>query len=195
MSVLVNNWWTFVLRGILAILFGLLVFFMPGMALLTLVFLFGFYALADGLFSLAAALRWTGGAEQQPWWALLLHGILGVVAGFLALTLPGITAVVLLYIIAGWALATGIMEIVAAIRLRQQIQGEWLLVLSGVLSIILGVLLALFPVAGALAVVLWIGAYAIVVGVLLLVLGFKLRKWLGPREEPPSGFGRMAPGH
>ncbi len=195
MVILAGNWWTFVLRGLVAILFGLLAFFMPGMALLTLVFLFGFYAIADGVFNIAAAFRRTAGPDHTPWWALLIEGILSLIAGLLALFVPGLTAIALLYVIAGWAVATGIMEIVAAIRLRKQIRGEWLLALGGVLSIVFGVLLALFPGAGALAMVLWIGAYAIVFGALLIALGFRVRKWLRPGEEPPPPYGRLAPGH
>src|SRR5258707_14733055 len=126
MMVLANNWWAFVLRGILAIAFGLIAFFMPGIALLTLVFMFGFYAIADGVFNLVAAFRRTG-PEQQPWWALLLEGIVSIIAGAIAIFIPGLTAVVLLYIIAAWAVVTGVFEIAAAIRLRKQITNEWLL--------------------------------------------------------------------
>ena len=177
MFVLVGNWWTFVLRGVIAILFGLMALFMPGMALLTLVFLFGFYAIADGVFNLIGAFRRTG-PEQQLWWALLISGILGIFAGLIALLWPQITALALLFVIAFWAIATGAMSIVAAIRLRKQIQGEWLLALSGVLSIAFGALVAIFPGAGALAIVLWIGAFALVFGILLVILGFKLRSWV-----------------
>src|SRR5258707_15619178 len=123
MMVLANNWWAFVLRGILAIAFGLIAFFMPGIALLTLVFMFGFYAIADGVFNLVAAFRRTG-VEQQPWWALLIEGVLGVIAGMIALFVPGLTALVLLYIIAGCAIANWFFEVIAAIRLRKQIRGE-----------------------------------------------------------------------
>jgi uncharacterized membrane protein HdeD (DUF308 family) len=175
MQTIVDNWWAFVFRGIVAILFGVLTFLMPGMALLTLVFLYGFYAMADGIFNIIAAFR-RNGSSGPPWWALLISGVFGLIAGLIAFFLPGITALVLLYLIAAWAVVTGTMSIVAAIRLRKQIRGEWVLALSGVLSIIFGVLLAVFPGPGALAVVLWIGAYAIVFGVLLIVLGFKLRK-------------------
>jgi uncharacterized membrane protein HdeD (DUF308 family) len=187
MMVLVGNWWAFVLRGIVSILFGLLAFAMPGMALLSLVFLFGFYAIADGVFNLVAAFRRTG-AEQQPWWALLIEGVLGIIGGLIALFVPGLTALVLLYIIAGWAIATGVFEVIAAIRLRKQITGEWLLILSGVLSLAFGCLLFLFPGAGALAVVLWIGAYAIVSGIMLIALGTRLRKWVRSVEGPGHGF-------
>ena len=192
---LAGNWWAFVLRGVVAILFGIMTLFLPGMALLTLVFLFGFYAILDGVFNMIGAFRRTG-PEQLPWWALLIEGILGIIAGIVALVFPGLTALVLLYIIAGWAIATGIMELVAAIRLRKQITGEWMLVLMGILSIAFGVLIAIFPGAGALTVVLWIGAYAIVFGILLISLGVRLRalvrRDLGGFDH---GFPTVAPGH
>jgi uncharacterized membrane protein HdeD (DUF308 family) len=195
MMVLVANWWAFVLRGVIAVLFGLMAFFMPGMALLTLVFMFGFYSIADGIFNIIAAFQ--RAPSQQPWWALLISGILGIIAGLIALFIPGITAIVLLYIIAGWAIATGIMQIVAAVRLRKQIDGEWLLALSGVLSVVLGVLIAIFPGAGALTVVIWIGAYAFVFGILLISLGVKLRTLMKRASHDLHDFppGAVAPGH
>jgi uncharacterized membrane protein HdeD (DUF308 family) len=178
MIVIAGRWWTFVLRGIFAILFGLLTFLMPGMALLTLVFVFGFYAIADGVFNLIAAFSRTRAPDERrlPTWALLIQGVLGVIAGCLAFFIPGLTALALLFLIGGWAIATGVLSIIAAVRLRKQIKGEWLLVLSGVLSVVFGVLLFAFPGPGALAVVIWIGAYAVVFGIMLVALGFRLRK-------------------
>jgi uncharacterized membrane protein HdeD (DUF308 family) len=108
---------------------------------------------------------------------LLLQGLVGVAAGVVTLLWPGITALALLYVIAAWALITGALAVAAAIRLRKAITGEWLLALSGIASIGLGVVLILFPGAGALAVVLWIGAYAFVSGALLIALGLRLRSW------------------
>jgi uncharacterized membrane protein HdeD (DUF308 family) len=179
MVVLVGNWWTFVLRGIAAVLFGILTFLFPGMALLTLVYVFGFYALADGVLSIIAAFRRSESARNEtPWWALLLSGIFGLIAGLIAIFRPGITAIALLFLIAAWAIVTGVMEIVAAIRLRKQIRGEWLLALAGVMSILFGVLAAIFPGAGALAVVLWIGAYTFVMGIVLIALGLRLRSFV-----------------
>jgi uncharacterized membrane protein HdeD (DUF308 family) len=168
-----RNWWTLALRGLAAVIFGLLAFVWPGITLLSLVFIFGAYALVDGAFAIAAGIR--GAKGYKRWWLLLITGILSVVAGVLAFIWPGITALVLLGLIAGWALITGVLEVVAAIQMRKYIDGEWLLALSGIASVLFGVLLLLNPFAGALAVVWIIGVYAVVYGVLLLALGFKLR--------------------
>ncbi|MGZ3433904.1 MAG: HdeD family acid-resistance protein, partial [Isosphaeraceae bacterium] len=130
----------------------------------------------DGVFAIAAAV--VGTTVGMPWWALLLEGVCGIAVGVLTFAWPGITALVLLYLIAFWAVVTGVFEMVAAIRLRKEIHGEWLLALSGVLSVLFGVALVVNPAAGALAVVWLIGAYAIAFGVLLIALGFRLRNWL-----------------
>ncbi len=201
MVVIAGHWWTFVLRGIFAILFGLLAWFLPGIALLTLVFMFGFYAIADGAFNVAAAFgRSRSAGRDAPWWAPLIQGVLGIVAGCLAFFTPGLTALALLYLIGGWAVATGALSIVTAVRLRRQVTGEWVMVLSGVLSIAFGVLLFAFPGPGALAVLIWIGAYAVVFGTMLISLGVRLRKVA--RGADPHGRGRghglpptVAPSH
>ena len=172
--VLARNWGAIAVRGIAAILFGLLTFVLPGVTLAALVLLFGAYALVDGIFSVVAAVRRRAG--DPPWWALLVEGIVGIAAGLVTLVLPGLTALTLLYVIAAWAVLTGVLEIIAAIRLRRQLSGEWRLVLSGVLSVVFGGLVMAAPAAGALAITLWIGAYAIVFGGLLLALAFRLRR-------------------
>ncbi|HKA33109.1 MAG TPA: HdeD family acid-resistance protein [Candidatus Binatia bacterium] len=174
-DILARNWWAVLLRGVAGILFGIATFFAPAISLAVLVLLFGAYALVDGVLALISALR--NRATNEQWWVLLLEGFVGIIAGIVTFVWPGITAVALLYVIAAWALVTGALEITAAIRLRKVIDHEWLLVLSGVASIALGILLALFPGAGALALALWIGAYAILFGVLLVALGFRLRSW------------------
>jgi uncharacterized membrane protein HdeD (DUF308 family) len=196
MVVLVGNWWSFVLRGIFAILFGVLCFILPGMALLTLIYMFGIFALADGILRIIAAFR-RSAPQQQPWWALLIGGIFSIIAGVIAFFSPGITTIALLYLIAAWALVTGGFEIAAAIRLRKQIDNEWILVLSGVLSIIFGVMLFIFPGAGALAMVWWIGIYAIIFGALMISLGVKLRSWIRRTvDQIAHGFPHgVAPGH
>jgi uncharacterized membrane protein HdeD (DUF308 family) len=167
---LAANWWALALRGLVAVLFGLLTFFLPGITLVTLVLLFGVYALVDGVFNVFAFFRV---ASHQ--WALLVEGVVGILAGVLTFAWPAITAIALLYLIAFWAILTGIFEIVAGIRLRKTIANEWLLILMGVLSLLFGFLIILAPGTGALAIVLWIGAYALVFGIFLLALAFRLR--------------------
>src|SRR5919199_1412188 len=172
-TVFTSNWWALVLRGLVAFLFGLLTFVWPEISLTALVFLFGAYALADGLFTAVLALGSPEGYRR--WWALLVEGVLGIAAGVLAFAWPGITALVLLYLIAAWAVVTGVFEIAAAVYLRRVISGEWLLALGGVVSVLFGALLAAWPGAGALTVLWLIGAYAILFGALLIALGFRLR--------------------
>jgi uncharacterized membrane protein HdeD (DUF308 family) len=170
LHLLARYWWALALRGLFAVLFGLLAFLIPGITLLTLVLLFGAYVLLDGIFDILAAIR-----SPSHHWALVLEGIVGIVAGILTFVWPGMTAMVLLYLIAFWAIFTGVLEIVAGIRLRRALANELLLILMGVVSLFFGFLILIFPGAGALAVVLWIGAYAFVFGIMLLVLAFRLR--------------------
>lgn len=186
-AILSTNWWAIALRGLVGILVGLLAFLMPIPTVTALVWLFGAYALLDGLFNLVSVLRKR--THRRPWWALLLSGIAGVGAGVISFIWPGITAIALVYLIAAWALATGVLEIVAAVRLRKEIQGEWLLAISGVFSVALGVLLALFPGPGAVGLVWYFGAYAIVFGVLLVSLGIRLRS---RSEETAASKARVA---
>jgi uncharacterized membrane protein HdeD (DUF308 family) len=191
---LAQNWWALLIRGIAAVIFGVLTLLAPGISLVTLVVLFGAYAFADGIFAIVMAIRQRGG--RNPRWVLWLQGVAGLGAALVTWFYPGLTAVALLFLVAGWAVVTGVLEIVLAIRLRKVISGEWLLVLSGVLSVALGVVLALFPAPGIIALVLWIGAYAIVFGALLTGLSFRLRTWgrhermeglpTGHRERPAS---------
>jgi len=167
-----GGWWSLVLRGIAAIAFGILAFVWPAITLTALVFLWGAYALVDGVFAIVAGVKTYG--ENRRWWVLLLEGILGVLAGIVAFALPGITALLLLMLIAAWAIVTGVFEIAAAIQLRKEIKGEWLLALAGIASILFGVVLFLNPGPGALALVWLIGSYAILFGILLIALGLRL---------------------
>ena len=173
-GVLAQFWWALALRGAAGILFGILAFVMPALTLAVLVLLFGAYALVDGIFNVVAALSRRSGA--RPWWALLLAGLVGIVAGLVAFFMPGLTALALAYVIGIWAVVIGTLEIASAIRLRKVITNEWWLGLSGALAIVFGVLLMLVPGAGALAMVLWIGAYAFIYGVFLVLLGLRLRR-------------------
>ena len=177
------NWWALVLRGLAAIIFGILAYIWPGITFTALVLLFGAYALWDGVFALVGAFR----TEGDRRWALLLEGIIGIAAGLVAFLWPGAASIALIYLIAGWAVATGLLEIFAAIRLRKEIEGEWVLMLSGLLSVIFGILVAVWPGAGLVAVTWIIGAYAILFGILLLVLGFRLRSWNRDRMATPAG--------
>jgi len=168
-----RNWWLLALRGLAAVIFGGLAFVWPGITLLTLIWLFGAFALVNGILSLVLATKAPKGYPRFG--SLILGGLLGILAGLLTFVMPGITALGLLILIAAWALITGILEIVAAIKLRKTITGEWMLILAGLASVVFGILLILQPAAGALVMVLWIGAYALVFGILLFVLAFKMR--------------------
>jgi uncharacterized membrane protein HdeD (DUF308 family) len=177
-EVFARSWWLIVLRGAAAVLFAMLTFFWPGASILALVLLFGAYALVDGAFAVAASLQRIG--KQERWWALLIEGLLGIAAGIVTFLWPDITALVLVYIIGAWAILTGVFEIVAAIQLRREIEGEWLLGLSGVLSVLFGLMLLIFPGSGAIALVWLIASYAFVIGILLIILGFRMRGWQQP---------------
>lgn len=170
---LARNWGWIVLRGIAAILFGILSFIWPGISLAALVLLFGAYALVDGVLALIAAFKIRFGGK--PMWPLAIVGAFGVAAGICTFMWPGITALVLLSFIAVWALITGLLQIVAAIRLRKVIENEWMFVLSGALSVAFGLLMLIRPGAGALAVIWIIAFYATLYGVFLLLLGLRMK--------------------
>lgn len=179
MAILIRNWWALALRGLAAILFGIAAVVVPHLTLVVLIAFFGAYVLVDGIFAIVAAVR--AAERHRRWWPMLLEGVTGIVAGLLTFVWPGLTALVLLYFIAAWALITGVTEILAAIRLRREIADEWLLGLIGALSVLFGLLLVAFPGAGALAVVWLIGTYAVVFGALLVGLALRLKRM---NEEP-----------
>jgi len=169
---LAKNWWMLLLRGIAAIIFGVLALTWPGMTLLTLILFYGAYALIDGVLAIVAAI--TGGALLPRWW-LAIVGLLGIAAGLLTFVMPGLTAIVLLYFIAGWAIATGVFQVIGAIKLRKEIDNEWFLILCGIISVLFGVAMIAAPGAGALALITVIGIYAVLIGVLLVALSFRLK--------------------
>lgn len=170
---LARNWWVLVLRGVAGVLFGLTAFFWPGVTLAVVVMFFGAYALIDGVFTITAAAMSAG--ENGRWWLMLLEGIAGVAVGVMTFFLPAITAVALVILIGSWSIVTGVLGIATAIRLRQEIEGEWLMALSGVLSIALGVMVLVWPLAGAIAFIWLIGSYAFLFGCLFIALGLRLR--------------------
>jgi uncharacterized membrane protein HdeD (DUF308 family) len=170
---LAKRWWLILLRGVVAILFGIATFVWPGLTLLTLVLLYGAFALADGVIALAAAV--TGRHAVSTWW-LVLVGILGIAAGIVSFVLPGMTALILILLIGAWAIAHGIVEIIAAIQLRKEIDNDWLLILAGVLSVAFGILVIAAPGAGALGLIWAIGAYSILFGILLIGFAMQVRR-------------------
>lgn len=170
-----RNWWTLVLRGAIAILFGIALFIWPQISVAVLVWLFGLFVFISGILALIAAFSRRQAQENRA--LLIFEGIIAIIAGLLVFFWPGITALILLYFIAAWAVVTGILEIIAAVQLRKEIENEWLLAIAGIASVLFGILAAIRPGAGALAILWVIGIYAIVFGVMLLILGLRLRNW------------------
>jgi uncharacterized membrane protein HdeD (DUF308 family) len=181
-----RHWWVLALRGAFAILFGIAAWVWPGITVWALVVLFGAYALVDGVFALAAAFRGTTGGPRGM---LLLSGLAGVGLGIAALVWPGITAFALLMLIAAWAVATGVLEIVAAVALRRELRGEWAYVLTGAVSVIFGILLFAWPVSGAVAIVWLIGLFAILFGAALVGAAFRLRRLGHEMRGTEGAFG------
>ena len=169
---LAKHWWVLALRGIAAIVFGVLAFAWPGITVVSLVILYGAYAFVDGVFSIFAAI---GGGTPAPRWWLAVVGILGVLAGLIAFANPVLVGIYLLWFIGAWALVSGVMEIIGAIRLRKEIDNEWMLILHGVISVLFGILLLVEPLTAALALIWVIGAYAIAAGLIMIALAFKLK--------------------
>jgi uncharacterized membrane protein HdeD (DUF308 family) len=168
-----RHWWVPVLRGIAAVLFGIMAFVYPGLTVAVLVLLFGAWILVDGVFRVIGAIGHR--ASDKEWGFDLIIGIMGIIIGFLTFHAPRITALALIIYIAAWALMIGATEIALAIKLRREIKGEWFLILMGLLSIVFAVMLLWNPLPGALALVWLIGSYAIVFGILAVILGFRLR--------------------
>lgn len=181
LETLKRHWWVPVLRGIAAIVFGVMAFIYPGLTLAVLVIFFGAWVLVDGIFRAVGAI--SGRASDPDWGFHLIIGIVGIIIGLLTFRAPQITALALLIYIAAWALMIGASEIALAIKLRKEIKGEWFLILMGLASIIFAVLLLWNPAPGALALIWLIGSYAIAFGLLAIFFGFKLRSL--PSLLPP----------
>jgi len=172
--VLRNHWWALVLRGVMAILFAIITFAVPGITIAVLVTIFGFYALFDGVFAIVSTIKAVQG--HRRWGAFLFEGVVGILFGLYAIIFPIGAAAAFMTFVAVWAVFTGILEIMAAIRLRRHIQGEWILILVGVLSILLGSVLLAAPVSGAVFLVWVLASYGLIFGVLLITLGFRVRR-------------------
>jgi uncharacterized membrane protein HdeD (DUF308 family) len=185
LSLLAQNWWMLALRGVAAILFGIVAISWPDITIRMLVSLFGAYAFIDGVFSAGAAI----GGDTRDRWFYVFRGVSGIIVAGIALVWPGLTALSLLYFIAAWAVVTGVTEVVAAIQFRDAISGEALIIISGLLSIVFGTVLFAFPGDGAIAVVVTIGILAIINGTWDIIAGFSLHGWMSERLRP-VGAGR-----
>jgi uncharacterized membrane protein HdeD (DUF308 family) len=183
-SQLARNWWALALRGLFAILFGVLVFLAPITTLETLLLFLAVYLVVDGIGNVITAFN--NRERYNQWWVTLLEGIVSILAGIAAFLWPVTAALTILFVIAAWAIITGVLEIMAAIRLRKEIEGEWFLGLSGLLSILFGIFLVIRPVAGTLTILWIIGGYAIVSGIFLLMLAFRLRGHNQPTSNQPT---------
>jgi len=170
---LADKWWLLLINGLCAIAFGVLSFLWPGLTLIVLVALYGAYGIVDGITALMAARA--RNEAGRPWGSMVFIGIVSILAGVVALVWPALTAIVLLIVIAVWAIVRGVLEIIAAIELRKRIDNEWLLGLAGAVSVLFGIVLLIAPGRGAVALIWVIAAFAIVHGVLLTMLALKVR--------------------
>ena len=173
-NVLARNWWALLIRGIAAVIFGVLAFAWPGATIVAIVILFGAYAFVDGVFAIVAAIR--AAQSHERWWPFLLEGIVGIAIAAITYFEPHVTAFALYFTIAAWAFLTGILELAAAVQLRKQIANEIWLILGGIFSLLFGVLMIWRPLTGAIAIVWVIGAYAIMFGIAMIGLSLRLRK-------------------
>jgi uncharacterized membrane protein HdeD (DUF308 family) len=182
-AVLADNWWAVALRGLFAILFGIVSFAMPGAAMLALALIFGAYSIADGIFNIVLAVR--GARKHERWGLLLVNGLLGILIGVIAAIWPGITVLAFVLMVGAWALLSGGLMFGAALGMKIS-HGRWWVVFGAIISMIYGLLLFGSPLIGALVLTWWVGAYALVFGVTLIVLAFRLRRHR--RERIPGAF-------
>ena len=180
-KLMLSHWWVLLLRGVLAILFGIVAYTWPGMTLVMLLTLFGAFVLVDGVFNVFHA--FSGRKEDEHWWVLLLEGLLGIAIGLITFQAPEVTATVLILYIGFWAMATGVLRIILAVRLRKEIEGEWWMALSGLAGIVFGVFMVARPGAGALAVLWLVAIWAVVGGVCLVIFSFKVKALGGKLDE------------
>ncbi len=179
-----SYWWIILIRGILAILLGIVALVWTQAIALAIIFVFGAYAFVDGILAVVSGVNHRH--VNPNWWLTLLEGLAGITAGIIAFTFPAFTLVVALYLIAAWAIITGILEIATAIRLREEVTNEWAMGLTGLLSFVLGIILVLYPATGATAVIYVLGIYALIFGALMIYLAFRVRSLL---DQVPSGRG------
>ena len=191
-NLMTQNWWAIALRGFAAVLFGIAAFMWPDITLGVLAPLFGAYAMINGVFAVIEA--FSRDVSRERWWALLFEGVVSIVVGAMILIWQGLTTMGLLFLIAFWAIMTGVFEIITAIRLRHEIRGEWMMALIAILSMAFGLLLLAFPVAGAFSVILMIRAFVFAIGALMIALAFKLRSLRRPGGEVPP-VRHAAPSH
>ena len=182
-NLMTQNWWAIALRGLVAALFGIATFMWPGITLWVLAPLFGAYAMINGVLAVIEA--FSRDVSRERWRPLLFEGVVSIVVGVMILIWPGLTAMGLVFLIAFWAIMTGVFEIITAVRLRHEIRGEWMMALIAILSMAFGFLLVAFPATGALSVILIIGAFAFATGALMIALAFKLRSLKRPGGEAP----------
>ena len=185
-ALLAQNWWAIALRGVFAIIFGIIALLMPGAAMLALVLLFAAYLLVDGIFAIIAAVR--AARRQERWGWLIFEGLVDLVTGGIAAVWPLITIVAFALLMGAWAIVTGALLLGASYRLNIP-HGRWLMALAGAISVIWGVLLIIWPLIGALVLTWWMAAYALIFGVAMLVLALRLRG-RRPAVAPPGAVPR-----
>lgn len=185
-ELLLKSWKALAWRGAISLVFGVLAALWPGLTLLWLIVMFAAYALIWGAVSITAAVR--NRESNEDWWLLLLLGLIGLAGGASAILYPDLTALVLVFLMGGTALASGVVDIAMAVRLRKVIHGEGFLILNGILSVLFGVIVFFFPGAGALALVWLISIYAIVSGFLLLALAWRVRSWISHHGTPSNSL-------
>lgn len=186
---LAANWWVVLVRGIFAVLMGILAIMLPGITLMSLLFVYGVFAISDGITAIWIGLK--ARHDRRIWWEMVAGGGLAILAGLIAALWPGLTAMVFVVLIGIFAIIRGIVEIVAAIQLRKVIDDEWMLIVSGVISLLFGLILVAKPGEGAIAMVLLIGAFMIAIGAMMIGLAMRLRhlsKRLNAAEQMPGGY-------